>query len=632
MKLKEILGLVPEKKKSNRLILILTVFFIFLLLLIITPVFAYQYIYKDKIYLGVSIDGINVGGLNKEQARDKLNQRIDSLKMRGLNFYYKDDKLNIDFTALSPTDPDLAFPILSFDVDAMADLAFRHGRSSDFFTNLLNQITAVLQNPAYRVNYALNETELRNILINRFRSFDQPGNNASIKYLSDNKIEINPEIYGLTINYDEAIADLKKEINLNSINDIKLKTKLYQPTVNKKEAELLIPKVKEIIAVEKIMLIYGEKKWIIYKDEFKKWLVFDKLNDQAVIVFNQGQLTQKLASIAQSINISPQDAKFVITDNKVVEFIPSQNGLELEIQTNCDKINQEFLSQGKTEINVIVKEAEPKIKTADANTLGIKEIIGIGVSDFSGSHTNRIKNIKNAVNHLNGILIPPGEFSTIDAIGPVDASTGYFPEFVIKGDRTIPEYGGGLCQIGTTMFRAALYSGLPITERRPHSYIVSYYKPLGMDATIYGPHPDLRFLNDTGYNILLQIKIEGTKLTFEFWGTNDGRKIEITDPVLYNWTSIPADRLVENPKLKPGDKKLMETGRRGADAYFYRNITLASGEKIEEIIRSHYIPWPNIYEIGVQPVTTPAAETDITSTDNAVQGGSSGNQNINGIN
>lgn len=632
MKLKEILGIKPEKKKSNGLIVILTIFFILLLLLIVTPIFAYGVIYKDKIYLGVNIDGISVGGLSREQARDKINQQIDSLKMKGINFYYKEEKLNVSFTTLSPTDPDLASSILSFNTDSMINAAYNYGRSADFFSNLSQQIAAILRNRELKVDYTLNENELKNILTAKFKIFDKPGNNASIKFLANGEVQIEPELYGMTTDYDEAISSLRKEINLGKIEDIKLKTKLFQPVVSKKEAEPLIPQIKKITEFDKITLQNNGKKWVIYKDEFKKWLSFDKQNDQVIIKFDEALIDQKLDSIAQIVNVTPQDAKFEIADNKVTEFIPSQNGLELDIEANREKINQEFLVENKTEIDLIVKEAEAKIKTADANTLGIKEIIGIGVSDFSGSHTNRIKNIKNAVNHLNGILIPPGEFSTIDAIGPVDASTGYFPEFVIKGDRTIPEYGGGLCQIGTTMFRAALYSGLPITERRPHTYIVSYYKPIGMDATIYGPHPDLRFINDTGNNILLQIKIEGTKLTFEFWGTSDGRKVEITDPVLYNWASIPADRLVENPLLKPGDKKLVETGRRGADSYFYRNMIMPSGEKKEEIFRSHYVPWPNIYEIGVQPIAAPAPETDITSTNNQVQSGSSGSQNTNSMN
>jgi len=640
MKVKEFFDKILKAKKikaekmKERLILILTVFFIlvFFCLLVVLPIAIYQNLYQDKIYSGLFIDGINLGGLTQNQAIDRLNKNIDNLKEKGLNFYYQDKKLRVEMTTMSPTDPDLSYQLLNFNTDLMVFKAFNFGRDKDFLTNLQNQLKAVFSQKEIDLTYTLKEFELKDILKQNFQEFENPGQDAQIVFGSDGSISIAKETSGYAIDYDKAINDFKNKLNLVSINSVELKMKPTSPAVRQSEAEKLIPEISEILKTEKIILGYKDKKWPIAKDEFKNWLSFKKEDGVVKIIFNPDLVRQKLQAIAAEINVAPQDAKFTLTDGKVTEFKPSLPGLELDSEQTLNKINQEFFIDKKIEIEILIKESAPTVKTEEVNNLGIKELIGTGVSDFSGSHTNRIKNIKNAAAHLNGILIKPGEFSLVEAIGPVDASTGYFPEFVIKGDRTIPEYGGGLCQIGTTMFRAALYSGLPITERRPHSYIVSYYKPIGMDATIYGPHPDLRFTNDTGNNLLLQIKIEGTKIAFELWGTSDGRKIEITDPVLYNWTVQPADRLIENPALKPGDKKLMEKGRRGADAHFYRYLTKAPGEKTEEIFRSHYVAWPNIYEVGVQPVapetSTPAEETNNTSA-SAGQSGSAGNQNTN---
>ena len=84
------------------------------------------------------------------------------------------------------------------------------------------------------------------------------------------------------------------------------------------------------------------------------------------------------------------------------------------------------------------------------------------------------------------------------------------------------------------MFRAAVNAGLKITERFPHSFPVRYYNPQGFDATIYPPHPNLRFINDTPNNILIQSKIEGNHLSFEFFGTDDGRKTEILGPYVFD--------------------------------------------------------------------------------------------------
>jgi len=636
MKILEILGLKKPDKPKSRLIKLLTVFFILLILilLLVIPVLAYQLVYKDKIYVGVYIDSVNVGGLTREDAIDKLNQHVDNLKSRGLDFYWQNDRLNVDITTVSPTDPDLASQLVNFEIEQMVEQAFNYGRQGESDQRLEKIAKGILWQYQIPLAYTLEEAGLKEILKQKFSQFEKPPVDAKIIFEPNGQIKIGPDNDGFIMNYDQAINSLKENINLISLNAIELKIQPATALVRQKEVENLVPQIKEILSLGKLTLKYNDKTWVVEPEEYKNWLVFKKENNEIKLGFDPALLGQKLDSIGQEINIPPQDAKFVITENKVTEFTPSILGSELDKENSLLKIDQEFFANKNSQIDILVKESEPNIKTGDSNTLGVKELIGKGVSDFAGSHTNRIKNIKNAVNHLNGLIIPPGEFSTIEAIGDVNASTGYFQEYVIKGDRTIPEYGGGLCQIGTTMFRAALYSGLPITERRPHSYIVSYYKPLGMDATVYGPHPDLRFMNDTGSNILLQIKIEGTQLTFEFWGTSDGRKVEITDPQLYNWTSQPADRLIENPKLKPGDKKLMETGRRGADAHFNRNITKADDTKTEEIFRSHYVPWPNIYEVGIQPKVegqpTTDGTTDATSSSSASAGQSgSTNQNIN---
>jgi vancomycin resistance protein YoaR len=639
MKLLEILGIQkkPEKKVKKALTLELTAFFILMvaIVLISLPIIAYEAIYKDKIYSGVYIDGINVGGLIKNKAIEELNRNYDNIRNNGLDFVFKNQNYNLPITAVSPTDPDLAFEIFRFKVDEMVETAYQYGRHGRWDEKFGQQLAALLNKAEMPLQYDLNNEELIKALAEKFSQFENPAQDAKISFAETGEVKILPDNDGFVIDYDQAITDLKKNINLIAINNIQLKTKPAIAQVRQAEAASLLPRVQEIIAMDNLVLKYNDKTWEIGSDEYRNWLAFKKVNNIISVEFNAGLIDPKFDTIGQEINVPPQDAKFQMTDGKVTEFKPALPGLELDKETSLGQLNQEFVVNKNKEVTLAVKESEPNNKTEDSNTLGIKELIGKGVSDFAGSHTNRIKNIKNAVNHLNGLIIPPGEFSTIDAIGEVNAATGYFQEYVIKGDRTIPEYGGGLCQIGTTMFRAALYSGLPITERRPHSYIVSYYKPLGMDATIYGPHPDLRFMNDTGNNILLQIKIDGTQLTFEFWGTSDGRKVEITDPQLYNWTAQPADRLIENPKLKPGDKKLMETGRRGADAHFYRYITPPLGEKKEEIFRSHYVAWPNIYEVGVQPKTEDQTSSNGTETQTssdsstAGQSGSSSNQNLN---
>jgi len=115
-------------------------------------------------------------------------------------------------------------------------------------------------------------------------------------------------------------------------------------------------------------------------------------------------------------------------------------------------------------------------------------------------------------------------------LGAITEATGFVPELVIKENVTKPEYGGGLCQISTTIFRAAINAGLDVTERHNHAYPVKYYGVPGFDATIYLPRPDLRFVNNTGKWLMLQSSISGSKLTFQVFGVSDGRNVKIDGP------------------------------------------------------------------------------------------------------
>jgi vancomycin resistance protein YoaR len=209
---------------------------------------------------------------------------------------------------------------------------------------------------------------------------------------------------------------------------------------------------------------------------------------------------------------------------------------------------------------------EPDITLDRINKLGITTLIGHGESDFKGSPSSRVHNIKVGSAKYNGTVVKPGEeFSFNDILGEVDDKNGYQPELVIKGGKLIYEYGGGLCQVSTTLFRSAIMAGLPILERKPHSFPVKYYDPQGYDATIYPGVVDLKFRNDTLNHILIQSRIENTKLIFDIYGSGDGREVFLDGPYQYD-------------QRKNGSMK----------AYFVRKITYADGSTKEKRFDSNY--------------------------------------------
>ncbi len=245
------------------------------------------------------------------------------------------------------------------------------------------------------------------------------------------------------------------------------------------------------------------------------------------------QLRTSIESFAAKANRDPKNARLGVQDSRVIVTLPAENGITVDAEASLTQLASTLREapSGSLTVKLPNRVTPAKVSAETLASLGITELIGTATTNFRGSPKNRIYNITRAIQDFDGITIEPGEtFSFVDHLGEVDGEHGYLPELVIKNNKTEPEFGGGICQVSTTVFRAALQSGLKITERRNHAYPVQYYKPYGMDATIYVPRPDLKFTNNTPGTILLVPEIDGTLLTFSMYGTQDGRSVTIDGP------------------------------------------------------------------------------------------------------
>jgi len=287
------------------------------------------------------------------------------------------------------------------------------------------------------------------------------------------------------------------------------------------------------------------------------------------VFINKNKIKDYLNSLSERVDSEPKNGKIGINENEEIYFI---NAGEVGYKLDVEKSYSEIINVLKNEnedfyIPLATNKIEPELSEDGIGKLGIKEKIATGESNFRGSTKNRIHNIKVAASRFHGLIIKPEEeFSFIENLGEVDGDHGYKKELVIKKNTTVPEFGGGICQISTTAFRVALNAGLEITERHNHAYPVSYYNPPGLDATVYIPAPDLKFINNTGNHILIQTRIEGTKLFFDFYGTSDGRQVELSGPTI-----------------------IKRTPEGGIQTILYQIIKNADGKEIrEDIFKSFY--------------------------------------------
>lgn len=293
------------------------------------------------------------------------------------------------------------------------------------------------------------------------------------------------------------------------------------------------------------------------------------------------------------LNRDPQDVTISTDEHGKVKFEGfAFNGQKIDYQRAFYAIRkaiQDGIDEVRLPLQVIP--ATVNVLSDDLKQKGIAQLISTGESNFKNSPNNRRVNIKVGLSAFNGRLIAPGAKDSAGAIlGRVDGTTGYLKELVIKGDETIPEYGGGLCQVSTTIYRGFLIGGFPITERRNHSYAVSYYDPQGLDAAIYPPNPDLRFVNDTPNHILIQTTIVGDKAYSNVYGTADDRQVDLIGPYYYAYTGIPPPRVKYTDKLAPGEKKKLGDAHGGFKSSWYRRIAYSDPtqkEKLEHIFSSY---------------------------------------------
>lgn len=263
----------------------------------------------------------------------------------------------------------------------------------------------------------------------------------------------------------------------------------------------------------------------------------------------------------------------------------------------------EALERGVADVTLPVIEEQPSIFVLDQELrqAGITEVVSVGESDFSGSPLARRHNIAVGLEKFNGHLIPKGTiFSFNEVLGPVNAATGYKKELVILGERTLPDYGGGLCQVSTTAYRGVWEYGLPIEDRRNHSFAVRYYAPQGTDATIYPPNTDMQFTNDTPGALLLQAYAQNDKAYFIYYGTHDERRSDIYGPYTWGRTEPSPDRSEYTAEIPVGTTRKVGDRVPGMRAAWFR-VTRSpeTAEALIEPVYSVYEARPLFMQIGV---------------------------------
>lgn len=595
--------------------------------------------YTDRVLPGLFVGDVAVGGLSEPELREYLETMSDKLAQSGMLFLIEVDGQRKEFT-LYPVlvVEDTPIELVHIDVDQAVAALIGYGKEGD----LLTRTKQIVQAKTVAVPFPLaayvwvNESRVKSELSALFARYEQIPRNANlhIETLEPLVVTVVSSSPGIVFVYDNVPEQIQQAWGRLEVPEIEVSAEFQAPVITEARLGPLISRVPAVFDQGELQLTYTNphtkqvRTWRLTPEQFQQWLTVEEGGANTVVVaLDRAALGSYIAStITKEVTVPARNARFRMDQekNKVIEFQGSRPGVTLDIETALTLINQALgqrLRHGEGAVSAVqlpVQQTEPDITTAEVNDLGIREVLGVGVSNFKGSPPNRIANIRLAAQKLNGVIVQPGqEFSTNKFAGPYEIENGYLPEKVIVGDRIKLGVGGGMCQISTTLFRMAMNSGMPITERTNHGLVVNYYndpanKNPGTDATVFEPLLDFKFLNDTQHAILVQTEVDLVKqeLIFTIWGANDGRSGSYTPPQVTKWIQPGEEKIIATTELPTG-KKECQSAYIGADAHFTYRRVAPDGSVHERVFKSRYRPLPKICLVGVVGVASSSPSGEI---------------------
>ncbi len=568
------------------------------------------YAYQDRIFPNVALGGLSLGGLKEAQARELLENYNETIKKNIyiLRFGQAADSSNGQELRLSAyglgeaADISNSQPYYFLNTESSATLAYRWGRTGSWFSRGLEIWQALLGQADQPIELTADFVALENSIKVASTEFLDQAEDAHFVW-EKNKLEVIEEKTGKIFDLEEALKKLRQQITRGEIKSIEVKTIYAEPTLKTADLEKLKPTLEKV--VKKLPLVIADSAGRTYyfaAEDLLHFLTLAKSAEGEIYWQVAAEKNQAEAMRLQQYFSLTNQATFLVENEKLVFVSKIKRGQGLDIATTFVSINEALKSETRIKkiMATTVDLSQDDLDFSPAE-LGLKEIVATGESDFRGSPKNRINNIKVGVRSLNGVLIAPGEtFSILKALGAISSAKGYLPELVIKQGKTVPELGGGLCQVSTTAFRVALSAGVPIIERYNHAYRVPYYEPAGTDATIYDPTLDFKFKNDFKSYLMFQTEIVGTKVLYYLWGTSDGRKVVNPKPAVYNIVPPPEKLIIEDAEMSEGETKCTEKPHSGASTSFTQTITRANGEKKETVFASKYRPWQEVCLVGTK--------------------------------
>jgi vancomycin resistance protein YoaR len=560
------------------------IWFVVAALSLLAAVAGWQFWHTDRIFTGVQVAGVPVGGMTRAAALLHLSRELR---------VYPSPPLSISFE-------DRAWTLSSAQLQAQPDLlgavnaAYLIGREGTFSQNLADQWTALLGQKTTEPQLTYDEGALRYAISQFAAEVRRPG--RAEMTIGDLHL---PSAPGVDVDVDASTRLVLAHLQAGDGRTVDLQTYTVAPPDAQSSATAdsaaSAPTLPLVLSDPASGLVFA------LDPATQRRLLPNGMGGQV----NAAALAEIVDRWAEEVYIPAQDARLRFDANagRPVVIQPSIAGRKLNVAATIAALQNALVSgqsQGQLPVEVVV----PKVDSNRIDEMGIRELVANGTTYYAGSSRDRILNIEVAAEKFEGVVIPPnGIFSFNSIVQDVSAANGFADSLIIWGDRTAVGVGGGVCQVSTTAFRSAFLGGFPIVERYNHGYVVSWYGEPGMDATIYTPSVDFKFRNDTSAFLLVQPAVDSVNgvISFLFYGTKPDRQVTVGQPVISDIVEAGEPVYQEDESLATGQIKQVETAKNGLTVTVERTI-VENGESRTDKIVSVYQPWSAVFLVG--PGTT----------------------------
>ena len=582
-----------------------------------TVVAFIQLQYHGLIYPGVSALGMDLGGKTSQEAFVSLSAAF-TYPERAI-FTFRDGERYWQFNAAELG--------VSLDTARIVETAYGVGRSGNLVSDLYDQLNAWLNGVPVAPIVRYDEARAAALLTTIAAEIDRPVQNAEVTLRGLRAVTTGSQV-GRALQIAPALDAIREQVVQLSAAEVPLIIEETAPVVW--DATAVAAEINTLLAAPLRLYVPNPRPgdptdpWVASPEVLAQMLVIEQVaNADGVTAryearLNTETLTNYLEEIAPQFAVRPSDARFTFNDQtgELETLVESVNGRGLNIEATVAAVQEAAFSATRN-VPMVFNEIVPIVHSgATAESLGIREVVAEATTYFSGSSSTRMKNIQVAASQFHGLVIAPGEeFSFNHHLGDVSEETGYEEGLIIYDGRTVRGVGGGVCQVSTTAFQAAFYAGFPITERYPHGYRVSYYETgegAGMDATVFSPIVDLKFVNDTPYYLLIETYFNANRatLTFRFYSTGMNRQVVKEGPFVSNIVQHGPTIYEENRELAPGQRRQVDYAVNGADVTVRRIVYQDGAVLRNDTFFSHYLPWQAVIQVapGELPGRQPPAE------------------------